>query len=140
METHVERFQCLCTNEYYGFRCQLQRSRIGLTFRSMVAHKAAVIQYFNRNHREAAFTLVDRIIYSKLPSSIEYRALQPTTPELVLGRFYSSTNTMPELYIIARSREVSSFIARLDFNNENHCAHVSTLSNSKNRSKLGSPS
>jgi hypothetical protein len=131
MGTHVEEYRCVCTEEYYGLHCELLRSLISLTFENTIAHKAVVIQYFNWKDNRDGYAIINQKIYSEIPSSIDYRAAQPTAPELVVGRLYLSMDARPQLHLLISIKDASSVIARLNFSMENHCAHINTFSNSK---------
>lgn len=120
---------CLCSEQYFGERCQMKKSEMKLIVSEMVEHKGAIVQYCEIDFVSLQLLVVHQQSYENLPQSLVYHHEGKTVPELVLVRLYSShVDISPRIYLICISVNVTSISVRTKVMEENQCRDIREIS------------
>ncbi|CAF0981912.1 unnamed protein product [Didymodactylos carnosus] len=122
---------CLCTNKYYGDRCQYEKISIkihlnieNLTSSSKNEILASVIQYYDTDNITFDFILKYQQVYSLTPSNFEYYHEQIIAPIFGILKLYQKD--YQSLYYILYIQQNQTII-NVTTDLRNYCPHIDTL-------------
>ena len=126
---------CLCTEEYFGKKCEERRPYLRLSLAASSSYVGAVLQYFHLDSTSLHLILVVQQVFPRLPRWIEFYADQTILPEIILAKVYSSsTDSSPDLYLLSSQQNAISLQGRTEISEINRCPHLRTFSNGNSSS------
>ena len=121
-------FLCLCTDQYYGSRCELRKPGIRLYINETLNHAGAIVQCFKINLVSLDLILVHQRAHTALPTLFEYRHIDKMAPEIVLVKLFSShSDSQGRTYLLSLHINVTLIYGTTQVIKRNQCSDVRTL-------------
>ena len=120
---------CLCSEHFYGSKCQWRKAQMQLTINGTVDHTAVVVQLLSIDFRSLNLVAVHQEVRRVLPPVINYEYENRILPELVLIKVYSSPSVAhrPQIYLLSLHLNVNWLQGTSQLTTRNLCSPLSAL-------------
>jgi hypothetical protein len=124
----LQQFLCLCTDSYYGEKCELRKPRIQLYINESVNYAGVVVQCFRINFVSLDLILIYQRAYKIIPKLFEYQHDDKTAPEMIVAKLYSSyDDAQSRIYLLSLHINVTSIYGTTQMTEKNQCVDIHTL-------------
>jgi hypothetical protein len=123
--SEINKFVCLCTDQYHGEVCELEKQAVQLYINESLEHRAGIVQYFNIDFYSLDLILVHQDFYIKLPHFLHYLHDKETAPEIIVVKLYSDIGN--NIHLISVQTNMTSINGTTQLTENNRCVHVNSL-------------